>query len=75
VFFDLIAFFGTASFFAWLAAAPLQDETVSSKYLGDDNVAKARRNLYVITQYFFVSFLFFSISAIGDYLVAHPKGR
>jgi uncharacterized membrane protein YciS (DUF1049 family) len=66
-FFDLISFFGVASLFAWLAFAPLQREQLDS-FLLPKNLELARRNFATLNDYFFVSFVFFSIAAVFDYL-------
>lgn len=69
-FFDLITFFGVASFFAWLAFAPLQSDQLS-KFKGK-NRKKAGDNFAAINDYFLVSFLSCALAAICDYLFHNP---
>jgi hypothetical protein len=70
-FVDLITFFGLASFFAWLAYAPLQRELLKD-FEGTDFFDKARKNFYTINDYFLVSFLLYAAAIVVDYLV-HTK--
>jgi hypothetical protein len=64
--FDLISVFGLASFFAWLAFAPLQSDQLE-KFKGK-NRKKAGRNFAAINDYFLVSFLGYALAATCDYL-------
>lgn len=66
--FDLISLFAFGSFFAWLGYAPLQ----AQKLKEESDPEKAKDNLSTITDYFLISFLFFSVAAIADYLFHHP---
>jgi hypothetical protein len=65
-FFDLVTFFGVASFFAWLAYAPLQSDQLD-KFKGK-NRKRAGDNFAAINDYFLVSFLGFALAATCDYL-------
>ena len=66
-FFDLVAFFGIAAFFAWLGYAPLQSQRITG--IAQEKRENARQNLSKITDYFLVSFLFYSITAMCDYMM------
>jgi hypothetical protein len=68
-FFDLVSLFGVAAFFAWLGFAPLQSQMLRS--VKPEKKEKARTNLYKIGDYFLVSFIFYSISAVSDYAFHH----
>jgi hypothetical protein len=65
VFFDLVTFFGVASFFAWLTFAPLQSDQLQTF---EEEWRRARANFSTINDYFLVSFLFYALSAGCDYL-------
>jgi hypothetical protein len=70
-FVDLITFFGLASFFAWLAYAPLQKDLLDDfEELG---FMEARENFYTINDYFLVSFLFYSAAMVAEYLIHAPS--
>ena len=68
-FFDLISFFGVAAFFAWLGYAPLRAQLL--KEVETQKREKAKQNLDKITDYFFVSFLSFSVAAVSVYVDHH----
>ena len=67
-FFELISFFAVASLFAWLGYAPLQRQLVKES-VDPSKEEKASKNLIRMTDYFLVSFLFYSGSAIFDYIL------
>jgi hypothetical protein len=69
-FFDLITFFGVASFFAWLGFAPLQSDQLS-RFKGINRTI-AGRKFSLLNDYFLLSFLSFAISALSDYLFHIP---
>jgi len=66
-FFELISFFGVAAFFAWLGFTPLQGQQMIDAVTR--NRFKAKENLNRINDYFLVSFLFYSIAAVADYVI------
>ena len=70
-FFDLITFFGVASFFAWLAFARLSDGDISRLVWWKQQIG--RDNLCIINDYFLVSFVFWCITAVADYAYHCPK--
>lgn len=57
-----------SAFFAWLGFTPLQSENLLEGLEGGF-LRRGRRNLYVVNNYFLVSFVFYASAAIGDYLV------
>jgi len=71
-------FFGFAAIFDWLTFARLNDEEIK-KIKGrnpqdrEERQARARINLYALGNYFLISFLFYSIALIGDYLYWHTS--
>jgi len=67
-FFDLISFFAIASLFAWLVYAPLQGQLILNLDATKQNQERARQNLLTITDYFLISFSFYCIAAVADYL-------
>jgi Kef-type K+ transport system membrane component KefB len=69
-FFELISFFGVAAFFAWLGYAPLQGQRILG--LKTKKPEEVKKNLYKITDYFFISFLFFSIGLVCEYALHYP---
>ncbi|MGB9022875.1 MAG: hypothetical protein WCC94_05495 [Candidatus Bathyarchaeia archaeon] len=68
-FFDLISFFGVAAFFAWLGYAPLRAQLL--KEVETQKQKQAKQTLDKITDYFFVSFLSFSVAAVSVYVEHH----
>jgi hypothetical protein len=71
--FNLIEFFGVASLFGWFTFARLTDEEIE-KIQGKKKQKVARNNLLAITNYFLISFAFYSVAGITDYLY-HHKGQ
>jgi len=67
--FDLISYFSVAALFGWFTFTHLTEIDLK-------NVPKSRRkiaenNVYRINQLFIMSFLFFAIAALADYLLHH----
>lgn len=70
---DLITFFGVASFFAWLTYGPLQRDLLEEYAEDEDEYKRAKRNFYTANDYFLISFLFYSASIIGEYLLQNAQ--
>lgn len=70
-FFDLITFFGVAAIFGWLGFASLHHSEL--KEIDAKKRERARRNLYVVNDYFLIAAIFFSLSACTDYGMHHPE--
>jgi hypothetical protein len=68
-FFDIISFFAIAALFAWLGYAPLQGQAVRESNWDIEDRNKAEDSLGAITDYFMLSFCFFSVSALSDYVL------
>ena len=81
LFAEVIAFFGTASLFAWLAFIVFQDEQLvdykppkdNSNFLWIERTRKAREHLFTVYDFFLISFLSYVASYVGDYLVHFQK--
>jgi hypothetical protein len=77
--FNLIEFFGFAAIFGWLTFARLNDEEIKKlrkvpneiKEAKEERESRARTNLYALGNLFLISFLFYSVAAIADYLFWH----
>ncbi len=67
--FNLIEFLGVASLFGWFTFARLNYEEMDK--IGAKKRETARRNLVAVSNYFLISFLFYSLAGIGDYLYHH----
>lgn len=76
--FDLIEFFAVASLFGWLTFSGLTEterEKKAAKRDKENELEKenAKRNLNTIRGYFFISFIFYAMSASSDYFFHHPS--
>lgn len=70
--FNLIEFFGVAALFGWFSFARLNEEEIE-KFKPAKRKKIARANLHAVTNYFLLSFLFYSIAGITDYLYHHTS--
>jgi hypothetical protein len=71
--FNLIELFGFASLFGWFTFAQVNDKSITeirgkNKDETRKKQADARRNLFAINNYFLISFFFYGLAGVGDYL-------